>query len=461
MTPKSNREAELAKRLTEVDQILDALRNHKVDAVIGESNISLLRLKEVEDKLQEQMVISAERLRKIEQSEKRLQQLNATLEERVADRTAVAEERAEKLREMALQMTQVEEQERQRLARVLHDGLQQLLIGAKMNTSLVSGRLSDNERVSRELQQLQEILDQAIEASRSLSYELSPPILHDHGLIAALHWLADLPHMQGLSVHIDADKEIPPLSQNLKVFLFHSIRELLINIIKHADVNRADVVIRTSERYICIDVIDEGKGFDASIVSKHSPSLGLRGIREKLELLKGEMKIESEPGKGSHFSLRVPIIEQIHSIKEGDVETRIVEEAGQRSNKQTSRQSDSSTITVLVVDDHQIMRSGLIRMLEEAEDITIIGEANDGQEAVEFVRNRQPDVIIMDISMPKMSGIEATQTIMKEFPWIQIVGLSMHVEGEYKRLMKEAGATDLLNKAGPVEQLLTVIRSVN
>src|SRR5690625_6008661 len=177
MTPKSNREAELEKRLTEVEQMLDALRNHEVGAVIGESNISLLRLKEVEDKMQEQMVISAERLREIEQSEKRLQQLNATLEERVADRTAVAEARAEKLREMALQMTQVEEQERQRLARVLHDGLQQLLIGAKMNTSLVSGRLSDNTRVSRELDQLQEILDQAIEASRSLSYELSPPIL--------------------------------------------------------------------------------------------------------------------------------------------------------------------------------------------------------------------------------------------------------------------------------------------
>src|SRR5690625_7382965 len=102
MTPKSNREAELAKRLTEVEQILDALRNHKVDAVIGESNISLLRLKEVEDKLQEQMVISAERLRKIEQAEKRLQQLNAKMEERVTDKKAAAEEQAEKQMEQAL-----------------------------------------------------------------------------------------------------------------------------------------------------------------------------------------------------------------------------------------------------------------------------------------------------------------------------------------------------------------------
>src|SRR5690625_7619020 len=100
-------------------------------------------------------------------------------------------------------------------------------------------------------------------------------------------------------------------------------------------------------------------------------------------------------------------------------------------------------------------------MLEEAEDFTIIGDANDGQEAVESVRIRQPDVIIMDISMPKMSGIEATQTIMKEFPWIQFVSLSMHVEGEYKRLMKEAGATDLLNKERRVEQLVPVIRTVN
>src|SRR5690625_2044196 len=450
MTPKSNREAELAKRLTEGEQILDALRNHKVDAVIGESNISLLRLKEVEDKLQEQMVISAERLRKIEQSEKRLQQLNATLEERVADRTAVAEERAEKLREMALQMTQVEEQERQRLARVLHDGLQQLLIGAKMNTSLISGRLSDNTRVSRELDQLQEILDQAIEASRSLSYELSPPILHDHGLTAALHWLADLPHMHGLSIDIDADSDIPPLSQNLKVFLFHAVRELLSNIIKHAEVNQAEVVLSVQDGYVCVEVIDQGKGFDNSILSRNSPSLGLRSIREKLDLLEGEMKINTSPGHGSHFTLRVPIVEDEPCISKSS-ETSASPLSGSStsggSDLKRSEEKSDQAINIVVVDDHQIMRSGLVRMLNEASDIHIVGEASNGAEAVDLVKNCRPDVVIMDISMPEMDGIEATRLILKDYPETQIIGLSMHEESEYRRLMKDAGANDLLNKA--------------
>src|SRR5699024_2221987 len=146
-------------------------------------------------------------------------------------------------------------------ARVLHDGLQQLLIGAKFNTSHIKKQLSEKDGIKKELEELNKILDQSIEASRSLSYELSPPILHDRGFLAALNWLSEMPHMQNLAININADSDIPELSQNLKVFFFQSVRELLINTIKHADVDEAEVRVSGDDENVVIEVIDRGKGF--------------------------------------------------------------------------------------------------------------------------------------------------------------------------------------------------------
>ncbi|MEX0608387.1 MAG: response regulator [Balneolaceae bacterium] len=564
---------ELKIRLTEAEEILQALRNHEVDAVIGTDQIAMLKLKQMEDELHDQIQISGNRLKEIEsiyknvpvglcildrelkfirvnehlakihgissedhmgkkmsellpdlagntdaalqhvldtgqvqmnveltgkiannleqryllehwlplhnregdviginmvideitdrkQFEEKLRQLNSTLEKRVAERTKLAEERADKLREMAIQMTHVEENERQRLARVLHDGLQQLLIGAKFNTKLISNQVTGQNEIKEQLEELNEILDQSIEASRSLSYELSPPILHDHGLLAALQWLANMRHMKGLTIEIHAENEIPKLSQSLKVLLFQEVKELLINVLKHAHVDKAEVRLSSDEKNISIEVIDEGRGFDMSGDDFGSTkSQGLRNIREKMELMNGRLEIDSEPGRGSHFTLVVPIDEDEKTIPENV--KRVPDKKSARV--ETSYEENGSTsgiIKVLVVDDHQVMRNGLVRLLNKEADINIIGEASNGVEAIDFVHNQQPDVIIMDITMPEMDGIEATRLIHQDYKDIRIIGLSMHEESEYSDLIKQAGAVDMLSKGGPSEMLFDAIRKV-
>ncbi|MEX2363947.1 MAG: response regulator transcription factor, partial [Balneolaceae bacterium] len=122
--------------------------------------------------------------------------------------------------------------------------------------------------------------------------------------------------------------------------------------------------------------------------------------------------------------------------------------------------STSGIIKVLVVDDHQVMRNGLVRLLNKEADINIIGEASNGVEAIDFVHNQQPDVIIMDITMPEMDGIEATRLIHQDYKDIRIIGLSMHEESEYSDLIKQAGAVDMLSKGGPSEMLFDAIRKV-
>lgn len=117
-------------------------------------------------------------------------------------------------------------------------------------------------------------------------------------------------------------------------------------------------------------------------------------------------------------------------------------------------------ITVLVVDDHTIMRQGLKRILEES-NIKVIGEAADGSEAVEKVDQLQPDVVLMDIEMPRMSGIEATRIIRRENPQIYVVVLTIHEEEAMLFEAIKAGAIGYVSKDKAPQELLEVIRSAS
>ena len=115
-------------------------------------------------------------------------------------------------------------------------------------------------------------------------------------------------------------------------------------------------------------------------------------------------------------------------------------------------------IRILLVDDHSVAREGLACLLRQEDNLDIIGEASDGKMAVELAKELQPDVIIMDASMPGMNGIEATRLIMLDFPEIKVIGFSMHSDGEVGAAMQKAGAVACISKSQPAEVLISKIR---
>jgi len=119
-----------------------------------------------------------------------------------------------------------------------------------------------------------------------------------------------------------------------------------------------------------------------------------------------------------------------------------------------------NAIKVLIVDDHNIVRHGLKQSLSQEEDITVVAEADTGRRAVELVSEHDPDVIVMDVSMPDMNGIEATRQILKINPGIKIIALSMHSERQYVLSMMKSGARGYLLKTNLFEEFLTAIRTV-
>jgi len=383
-------------------------------------------------------------------TEEALQNFTATLETRVEAYTREIQssnisllETTARLRDLAEEVIQAEERERKRLATILHDDLQQLLVAAKMKTH----RIASDADIPLMRLEIIELLEKSIGVSRNIVMDLSPPILWDGGLMMGLSWLCRwMRENHGLTVEVKGPEDCET-SEPINILIFRAVRELLFNVVKHAGVNRASVEMdQPSANLLRIVVRDQGCGFPPNISEK----FGLFRLRERIAYIGGTIEVESASKQGTRISFTVPLNPST-PLQDAYVSGDIIE---------PSPSSDPGLIKyrVLVVDDHEMLRHGLMELLDKENDITVIGVAEDGKQAVQQTRMLHPDIVLMDISMPKMNGIEATRIIMDEMPETCVIGLSMHDQAEMRRAMHEAGAAAYLCKGEPIEDLITTIR---
>jgi CheY-like chemotaxis protein len=236
------------------------------------------------------------------------------------------------------------------------------------------------------------------------------------------------------------------------------VRELLFNAVKHSGVSEADVeLLRTADDAVKITVRDAGVGFDPDLLHRRSsaePTFGLFSIQQRLVHIGGKMDIDAAPGKGARITLTAPI----GPIYLGPAETITPRFHISLGETITIRPSPHSC-RVLVVDDHRIVRGGLRELLQLEPDIEVVGEAADGPQAIELAAGLAPDVIIMDVNLGEMSGVEATRKILAGNPDIKIIALSMYTDRNIVNAMRDAGAVAYLTKGGPTEDLLSAIRA--
>jgi signal transduction histidine kinase/ActR/RegA family two-component response regulator len=390
------------------------------------------------------------------------------LELRVQERTRelsqtvlTLHERSEKLRQMTGLLTLAEQRERQRLSKVLHDGLQQILVGAKYRLASID-RDSDVRHAANEVA---EIIDDAIETSRSLTAELSPPVLLMGNFVAAIEWLANwMKSKHGLNVNLVVHRTIKPLATEATLLLFQATRELLFNVIKHSGVKAARMEVDQIDGQVIIKLEDDGAGFDVrwlQIPKDQSGGTGLLGLQERISYIGGRVEIDSAPGRGSRFTLVVPIPvsagEPDWEAKEKQSRFSVMIAPESKPEPMTAR--PIKRIRIMLVDDHRVMRQGLAGLLRGEPDFEIAGEASDGESAIRLARDIRPDIVIMDINMPRMDGVQATRIIHQELGETRIIGLSMFEEPEREVAIREAGAVAYISKSAPAEAVMAAIRA--
>ncbi|KPK71144.1 hypothetical protein AMJ87_07605 [candidate division WOR_3 bacterium SM23_60] len=294
-------------------QIADMRVRYEVEK--KEKEAEIYRLKNVELRRE---------VKQRKKAEKALKEHRDQLESRVAKRTVelkkelVKRKRAEKelikhqdqLIALNHALSLVEEKQRRRTAAYLHDNISQALSLAifKIRSLQESGPVKS---IKKELAEIKEIIAQTNQRTRSLTFEISPPILYELGLEPAVEWLAGQFQTQhGIKCHFKNDDSSKPLNDEARIFLFQSVREILTNVSKHARAQTVKVSTSRHGNAVRISVEDDGIGFNPDCLGlkmTHNEGFGLFNIKERLRHLGGKLQVNSEKGKGTSVVLIVPL----------------------------------------------------------------------------------------------------------------------------------------------------------
>ena len=274
-----------------------------------------------------QLATAIERVR----AEEALQASHRELEKRVADRTAKLQsanellnheieerisneyklqEQQNKLRALSSELLLTEERERRRLATQLHDRIGQTLAVTKIKLGELREALPADTAADA-LTDIRQFIEQTIQDTRSLTFELCPPVLVRAGVGGGFTMAGQPnPGKHGIRIRLNDDGQEKPLDDSARVILFQAARELLFNIVKHAQTKSATISIRRDDDAVRIDVEDDGIGFNASEFESFKAGYmgyGLFSVRERLHPLGGRMEVHSEPGHGTRVTMVVPM----------------------------------------------------------------------------------------------------------------------------------------------------------
>lgn len=292
--------------------------------------------------------------------------------------------------------------ERNRLARDLHDSVKQLLFSIMLTAKGTLNMTQDRE-LQEMLSYIGELSQEALQEMTLLIWQLRPEGL-EKGLAEAIQNYGKL---LGVQVEVRIDGMVS-IGDEIEEVLWRISQEALHNCKKHASCEKVHVLLKIENNQLHFYIEDNGIGFIQEQVRESA--LGLKSMKERIQLMKGRIRLK---------------------------------------------------IKLLLVEDHHIVRRGLVFFLKTREEFEIIGEAENGEEALHFVQKERPDVVLMDVSMPKMAGIEATKRLKQYDETIKVLILSSFSEQDYVIPALEAGADGYQLKEVQPEQLVASIIAVH
>jgi len=249
-------------------------------------------------------------LEQIQQRDTDLQRSRDTLENRVQERTAELSRAEDNLRALSRRLLQMQDEERARIARELHDGSGQVLAALSMNLSLLQAKVSawdsDTAKIANDSIQLVESI---LRELRTMSYLLHPPLLEDTGLESALRWFVDgFTQRSQIAVSLEISPDLGRLPKEVEIAIFRIVQECLTNIHRHSGSTEATIQLTRDAENLCLEVRDQGKGIasDSRFPAGSFAGVGIQGMRERARQLGGRLQIQSAVGRGTVVTAVLP-----------------------------------------------------------------------------------------------------------------------------------------------------------
>ena len=246
---------------------------------------------------------------RVEQHTHALEDAKSELEQRVQERTRQVQQIALVRGQLLERLVGAQEEERQRVARELHDEAGQALTQIMMNLARTRDALpGDATEVRDRLSQSRSLAEQALAEIRRLIYELRPEVLDQLGLVPALRsYVKSRLEAASMSVRLRFRGLDDQLSPQVEITLFRVIQEAITNILRHSGASTVNIEMAGEKSEIIVTIEDDGRGFDVEAVFEDSESWGLRGMRERVASLGGELSIQSEVGHGTRLQVRISV----------------------------------------------------------------------------------------------------------------------------------------------------------
>jgi len=362
------------------------------------------------------------------------------------------------LRQLSARLLQLQDEERRRIARDLHDVTGQKIAVLSMSLDRLARLTEQRKPEAKEtIKESRDIVTQIGEEIRTLSYILHPPLLDECGLASAVHWYAEgFQKRSAIKLEVEVDGDLPRLPSDAETTLFRVVQESLTNVHRYSGSPAAKIRILKESGEVRLEIIDYGHGIKSGTVRAkldgQAPlGVGIPGMRERLHQLGGELNVDFGTS-GTRVVATLPIKKAV----EGEVEGA----ENQTSPGLTIRSADEARRRILIADDHELMRRGLRGLLESHDEWAVCGEAVEGSEAVQKSTELKPDLVIMDVNLPGLSGIEAAQQIRIEREAAKILFFTVHDSDEIIREIIEVGALGYVAKSRASQDLIEAVRRV-
>lgn len=304
---------------------------------------------------------------------------------------------------------QTVESERQRIARDLHDSTVQSLTSLTHKTELCLKLMDvDPIRCRLELTSQGKILKDIINELRNMIYNLRPMSFDDIGFnITVERALDKLRNSNNIRCNFKISGDEYMVDSLVSLTLLRVIQEACSNSIKHGHAKEINVSLKYEPKSLTLTIKDDGDGFDTSAIPEFTrddnSGFGLSMMKERIYLLSGKISISSRPGEGCIVKVIIPVNKEDYIM----------------------------AINIMITDDHSMIREGLKNLLELDGDIKVIAEAENGEECLDKLKTFRPDVLLLDINMPKMNGLEVLKALKDRKSKVKVLVLTGHNETEY------------------------------